>query len=113
MLNFICLNFVPFCFDPNADPDHDRYYLVDGQHRACCMRKMNDGKDVVALCQVYSGLTYEQEAELYYKLDRAKVHLRLSSAAKALLESGSDSMVTDIKRRKRMKKKTHHLQVLS
>ena len=76
-----------------------RYYLVDGQHRACCMRKMSDGKDVVALCQVYCGLTYEQEAELYYKLDRAKGHLRLSSATKALLESGADSMITDIKKR--------------
>ena len=63
------------------------------------MRKMNDGDDVVALCQVYSGLTYEQEAELYYKLDRAKGHLRLSSATKALLESGSDSKITDIKKR--------------
>ena len=76
-----------------------RYYLVDGQHRACCMRKMNDGEDVVALCQVYNGLTYEQEAELYYKLDRAKGHLRLSSATKALLESCSDSKITDIKKR--------------
>ena len=75
-----------------------RYYLVDGQHRACAMRKKNSGKDVTALCQVYRGLTYEQEAELYYKLDQAKGHLRLSSATKALLESGSDAEVTEIRR---------------
>ena len=25
-----------------------RYYLVDGQHRACAMRKKNSGKDVTA-----------------------------------------------------------------
>ena len=75
-----------------------RYNLVDGQHRICAMRKKNNGKDVTALCRVYRGLTYEQEAELYYKLDRAKGHLRLSHATKALLESGSDAEITEIKR---------------
>ena len=74
------------------------YYLLDGQHRACAMRKMNDGKDVVALCQVYRGLTYEQEAELYYKLDQAKWHLRLAHATKALLESGSNAEIVEIHR---------------
>ena len=48
------------------------------------MRKKNGGKDVTALCRVYHGLTYEQEAELYYRLDRAKGHLRLSHATKYL-----------------------------
>ena len=75
-----------------------RYYIVDGQHRACAMRKKNDGKDVTALCQVYRGLTYEQEAELYYKLDQAKGHLRLAHATKALLESGSNAEITEIRR---------------
>lgn len=75
-----------------------RYNLVDGQHRACGARMKNGGKDVVMLCQVYTGLTYEQEAELYYKLDQAKGHLRLSHATKALLESGSNAEVTEIMR---------------
>lgn len=75
-----------------------QYNLVDGQHRICAMRKKNNGKDVTALCRVYRGLTYEQEAELYYKLDRAKGHLRLSHATKALLESGSDTEIIEIKR---------------
>ena len=75
-----------------------RYYIVDGQHRACALRLKNDGKDTVALCQVYRGLTYEQEAELYYKLDRAKGHLRLPYATKALLESGSDPELTEVNR---------------
>lgn len=76
----------------------DRYYLVDGQHRVCGGKKKNSGKDVDMLCQVYYGLTYEQEAELYYKLDQAKGHLRLSHATKALLESGSNAEITEIKR---------------
>lgn len=75
-----------------------RYYLVDGQHRVCGMRKLNGGKDVMAVCRVYRGMTYEQEAELYYKLDQAKGHLRLSHATKALIESGSDAEITEIKR---------------
>lgn len=75
-----------------------RYNLVDGQHRICAMRKKNGGKDVTALCRVYHGLTYEQEAELYYKLDRAKGHLRLAHATKALVESGADAEIIEIKR---------------
>ena len=59
-----------------------RYNLVDGQHRVCAMRKKNGGKDVTALCRVYHGLTYEQEAELYYKLDQAKGHQRLPAAGR-------------------------------
>ncbi len=75
-----------------------RYNLVDGQHRVCAMRKKNGDKDVTALCRVYHGLTYEQEAELYYKLDRAKGHLRLAHATKALVESGADAEIIEIKR---------------
>ena len=75
-----------------------RYNLVDGQHRVCAMRKKNGGKDVTALCRVYHGLTYEQEAELYYKLDQAKGHLRLAHATKALVESGADAEIIEIKR---------------
>lgn len=74
------------------------YYLVDGQHRICGMRRKNNGKDVMAVCRVYRGLTYEQEAELYFKLDQAKGHLRLAHATKALLESGSDAEIIEINR---------------
>ena len=62
------------------------------------MRKKNGGKDVTALCRVYHGLTYEQEAELYYRLDRAKGHLRLAHATKDLEESGADAEIIEIKR---------------
>ena len=68
-----------------------RYNLVDGQHRVCAMRKMNGGKDVSVLCKVYHSLSYQQEAELYFKMDQAQGRLRLSHAMKALLESGNDA----------------------
>ena len=87
----------PCLLDPLVVSYRDgNYYLVDGQHRACVLRQKNDGKDVAALCHVYRGLTYEQEAELYYKLDRAKGHLRLPHATKALLESGSSPELIEV-----------------
>ena len=53
---------------------------------------------VTVPCLIYTGLTYEQEAELYFKLDQSKGRLRLSHATKALLESGTDAEVLEIKR---------------
>ena len=47
-----------------------RFHLVDGQHRVIALRRKNGGSDVMVLCRVYSGLTYEQEAELCFKLDK-------------------------------------------
>ena len=76
-----------------------RYNLVDGQHRVCGGRKKNSGKDVDMLCHVYYGLTYEQEAELYYMLDRTRGKLRLGHATKALVESGADAEIIDVKQR--------------
>lgn len=61
------------------------------------MRKMNNGNEVMAVCKVYSGLTYEQEADLCYKLDKAKRRLSLSQSTNALAESGTDAQVTEIK----------------
>lgn len=75
-----------------------RFNLIDGQHRVSAMRKMNGGLDVMVRCKVYSGLTYEEEAALCWKLDKAKKRLSLSQATNALVESGLDSEVTEIKR---------------
>ena len=74
------------------------YNVINGQHRIEAMRKMNGGADVIVPCLIYTGLSYEQEAELYFKLDQSKGRLRLSHATKALLESGTDAEVLEIKR---------------
>lgn len=68
-----------------------KFNVVDGQHRIAAMRKMADGGNVTVPCLIYTGLSYEQEAELYFKLDQSKGRLRLSHATKALLESGTDA----------------------
>lgn len=74
-----------------------RFNVVDGQHRIAAMRKMNGGSEVIAACKVYSGLTYQQEADLCYKLDKAKKRLSLSQSTNALAESGEDTEVLAVK----------------
>lgn len=74
-----------------------KFYVVDGQHRISAMRKMNGGNGVMVSCKVYNGLTYEQEAALCYKLDKAKKRLSLSQATNALAESGMDAETTEIR----------------
>lgn len=49
-------------------------------------------------CKVYSGLSYEQEADLCYKLDKAKKRLSLSQFTNALAESGMDVETMEVRR---------------
>lgn len=85
--------------DPLAVSFRDgRFNLVDGQHRVLALRKKNDGRDVMVLCRVYTGLTYEQEAELCVKLDKAKKHLSMAQSVNALLEAGTDPTIKQINR---------------
>lgn len=74
------------------------FYVVDGQHRVSALRKINNDEDVLVLCRIYTGLTYEQEAELCVKLDRAKKRMSLAQSTHAMLESGSDPRLKQIKR---------------
>jgi hypothetical protein len=75
------------------------FNVVDGQHRIAAMRKMAGGGDVTVPCIIYTGLTYEQEAELYYMLDQTRGKLRLGHATKALVESGANAEIIDVKQR--------------
>ena len=74
-----------------------KFNVVDGQHRIAAMRRMNGGKEVMVDCKVYNGLTYEQEADLCYKLDKAKKRLTLAQATNALAESGTDEDIRTVK----------------
>jgi len=53
--------------------------------------------DVIVPCMIYTGMTYEQEAELYAKLDKGKRPLTPRQHTKALVESGSDAKILEIK----------------
>jgi len=76
----------------------NRFYLVDGQHRVSAMRKMNGGNDLMVMCKIHTGLTYEEEADLCYQLDQSKTRLTMAQSAKALMESGKNAEVQDIHR---------------
>lgn len=79
-------------FEPIAVSYRDgRYYVIDGQHRIAAMRRMHGGCEIMIRCKVYSGMTYMDEAELCYKLDRAKKRLSLAQSTNALAESGTDA----------------------
>lgn len=75
-----------------------RFHVVDGQHRIAAMRRMNGGRGVMVTCKVYDGLTYAQEADLCYKLDKAKKRLSLSQSTNVLAESGMDAEITEIRK---------------
>lgn len=85
-------------FEPIAVSYRDgRYYVIDGQHRIAAMRRMHGGCEIMIRCKVYSGMTYMDEAELCYKLDRAKKRLSLAQSTNALAESGTDAEITEIR----------------
>lgn len=74
------------------------YNVLDGQHRITCMRKMADGKDVIVPCRVFTGMTYEEEAEMYAKLDKSRRRLSMRESVNAEIESGANAEFADIKR---------------
>lgn len=74
------------------------FNVVDGQHRITAMHRMNGGRDVMVLCRVYNGLTYQQEAELCVKLDKSKKPLSMAQSVNALMVSGSDQDINEIQR---------------
>ena len=87
-------------FDPPVVSFRDgKFNVVDGQHRIAALRAMNGGNEVIIPCKVYTGLTYEQEAELCYKLDQAKRRLTIAQSIKALVESATDAEILDVQKR--------------
>lgn len=76
----------------------NRYNVVDGQHRISALKLMNGGKDCMVSCKVITGLTYEQEADLYNRLDASKRRLSISDSTRAKAEAKNDQDIQDIKK---------------
>lgn len=74
------------------------FNLMNGQHRLTVLREQNDGGDVIVSCRVYTGLTYEDEAELCVLLDQADKRMSMVQSVSAKLESGKDPKLNDIKK---------------
>ena len=75
-----------------------KFNVVDGQHHIEAMRQKAGGLDVIVPCIIHTGMTYEQEAELYARLDRDKKRLTLRQYTKAVVEAGSDANIMEVKR---------------
>lgn len=73
-----------------------RYYVVDGQNRIAAFRHMNNGRDCLVNCKVFSGLTYEQEADMFCHLDSIKKKLRYCDSIRARAEAKNDPTILGI-----------------
>lgn len=74
------------------------YNVVDGQHRIAALKAMNGGADVMITCKVLTGLTYEQEADLYERLDASKKKLNIVDSTRAKSEAQNDPDVKNIQK---------------
>lgn len=75
-----------------------KYYVVDGQNRIAAFMKMNGDHDCMVNCKVFQGLSYEDEAAMFYHLDAIKNKMKYHEKVKAMAEAGDNPAVQDIKR---------------
>ena len=76
-----------------------KYYLIDGQHRVAALRRIYKDADTIVPCIVHTGLTYADEAELFYRLDEGREKLSSAERIHALLQSGANAELNDIDKR--------------
>ncbi|MDE7246107.1 MAG: hypothetical protein K2O18_19330 [Oscillospiraceae bacterium] len=62
------------------------------------MRQMAGGGDVIVPCIIHTSMTYEDEVDLYAKLETDKTPLTSGQHIKAVLEAGSPPQITEINR---------------
>ena len=65
-----------------------KYWIIDHQHQSQAIYELNDcDPNTKILCKVHTGLTYEQEADLYYWLNTSSMNLTFKDKLKGLIES--------------------------
>lgn len=65
-----------------------KYWIIDGQHRSQAQYEMNDcDPNTKILCDVRTGMTYEEEADLYIRLNTAPKILTFKDKLTGLVES--------------------------
>lgn len=75
-----------------------QYFVVDGQNRIAAQIKKNDDHQCLVNCKVYSGLTYEDEAAMFYHLDAISNKMKYNERVKAMSEAKDNPSVQDIKK---------------
>lgn len=65
-----------------------KYWIIDHQHQTQAIYELNgNNPNILIRCDVRTGLTYEQEAELYYRLNTGSKHLSFSDLLKGQIEA--------------------------
>lgn len=91
----IAAKFDPKLLDPLTVSYRDRkYFVIDGQHRLYAIRKLFGDKQLVN-CKVLHGLTEQQEAEMFVKMNTCERSLNYADEVRALAFSG-DKMIDAI-----------------
>ena len=65
-----------------------KYWIIDGQHTSIVLFEMN-GRDprTPIPCEVIDGLTYEQEADLFYRINTSSKPLNTAETLNSLIEA--------------------------
>lgn len=95
-VNAIKRNFDPEQVSPVIVSFRDgKYYIIDGQHTALAIyeRSGNDGSTRI-YCDVREGLTYEQEALLFYNVNTNKRPVSIADKIWALVVAGDEDATT-------------------
>ena len=65
-----------------------KYWIVDGQHRAQAKYELNgNDPNTPILCDVRTGLTYEEEADLFHRYNNGNIVLTKAEDVKAMIEA--------------------------
>lgn len=87
---------------PKVSWRDNKYYIFDGQHTTKARIIMNGGEDLDIECEVYTGLTKEDEAELFVKLNSNKKAVTFNERMKSNYISGDKDAVEIINTIKKM-----------
>lgn len=89
----IAKNFNKALFNPIIVSERDgKYYVVDGQHRLYAAKK-KFGDDYLMECKIIRGLTLEEEADLFVKLNTCSKPLQYADKAKGMYYANDETMV--------------------
>ena len=73
----------------------DHYYIIDGQHRAGALLLIGFSPDDTVQCEVYTGLTDEQDAELFLERNSYLNVAALDKFKAAVLAGREDEVAID------------------
>lgn len=65
-----------------------KYWIIDGQHTSLALFELNNSDPSTPIpCEVLDGLTYEQEADLFYRINTSSKPLNTSEKIHSLIEA--------------------------